>query len=58
MKTNEIKTRPMSSKQSKTRPSTSKPSAIKTEETQLETMTNKNKNTLHNFSEEKINESE
>ena len=58
MKTNEIKTRPMSSKPNKTRPTVSKPSIIKTEETQIETMTNKNKNTLHNFSEEKINESE
>ena len=59
MKTNDLLKRPISSNPSKTRPSTSKPSLIKTEETQMETITNKNKITTNqNNSEEKINESE
>ena len=58
MKTEDLLKRPISSNPSKTRPSTSKPSIIKTEETQIETITNKNKITNQNYSEEKINESE
>jgi len=59
MKTNDLLKRPISSNPSKTRPSTSKPSIIKTEETQMETITNKNKITTNqNNSEQKINESE
>ena len=57
MKTNDLK-RPVSSKRSTTRQTIDKPSVIKTEDTQVETITNKNKNTNPNFSEEeKINES-
>ena len=58
MKNEEFQKRPISSKLSNTRPSTSKPSVIKTDETQLETLTNKNRITNPNYSEEKINESE
>ena len=58
MKTEDLLKRLISSNPSKTRPSTSKPSIIKTEETQIETITNKNKITNQNYSEEKINESE
>ena len=58
MKTEDLLKRPISSNPSKTRPSTSKPSIMKTEETQIETITNKNKITNQNYSEEKINESE
>lgn len=58
MKNEELQKRPISSKLSNTRPSTSKPSVIKTDETQLETLTNKNRITNPNYSEEKINESE
>ena len=57
MKLNDLK-RPISSKPSITRPTTAKPSVVKTEDTQVETITNKNKITNPNFSEEeKINES-
>ena len=57
MKINDLK-RPMSSKPSNTRPTTGKPSVIKTEDTQVETLTNKNKNTIQNNTEdEKISES-
>ena len=57
MKKNDSK-RPMSSKPSNTRPTTGKPSVIKTDDTQVETITNKNKNTNQNYTEdEKISES-
>ena len=58
MKNNEIPKKHISSKPRKTRPSTSKPSAIKTEETQVETLTNNKKNAKVDISEEKIKESE
>ena len=58
MKINNLK-KSISSMPSKTRPTTGKPSIIKTEESQVESITVKNKITNHNISEdEKIKESE
>ena len=58
MKENENQKRKQPGKQNNSRPSTSKPKIEKTEETQLETIANKNKITNQNISEKKISESD
>ena len=58
MRVNENQNRPKSGKQNSSRPSTAKPKIEKTEETQLETIGNINKNINQNILEKKISESD
>ena len=58
MRVNENQNRPKSGKQNNSRPSTAKPKIEKTEETQLETIGNINKNINQNILEKKISESD